>query len=103
VLRARFGLLPNAWNGALGEEQRTDGVAFVVEWTSAPDGGGTTATSRELWRQVLRPQERALDRGVQSLELDLPQGPGQLVLRTLNVSGLHQEFDWGFWSRVEVR
>jgi len=96
-LQARFGVLPNAWNGALGAGRTTDGLAFVVEWIEGE------APPRELARRVLDPVRSEADRGVQSLELELPAGPGELVLRTLNVSGANQDLDWGFWARVEVR
>lgn len=96
-LTAAFGMLPNAWNGSLPDGRRSDGVAIVVEWRTE------TGAVRELFRRELRAHERESDRGVQKLELTLPDEAGELVLRTHNVSGANQEYDLTFWSRVEVR
>lgn len=96
-LTGAFGMLPNAWNGSLENGRRSDGVAHVIEWR---DANGET---RELSRRELRAHEREGDRGVQKLELVLPSGPGELVLRTQNLSGANQAYDLSFWSRIEVR
>lgn len=96
-LRAAYGMLPNAWNGSLEGGRRSDGVAYVVDWRA------TDGATRELFRRELRAHEREADRGVQTLDVALPEAAGELVLRTQNLSGANREYDLSFWSRVEVR
>lgn len=101
VVRARFGVLPNAWKGAGPGEPHCDGLGFVVEL--ATNG----AEPRVLFERVLRPHEVPEDRGMQELEVALPEAPAGaervLLLRTRNVSGKNRDLDFGYWADVHVR
>jgi hypothetical protein len=100
-LRARYGMLPNAWKAGSTDDERTDGVRFQVE---ARFGPADAREARVLFERVLRPHERPEDRGLQTLELALPAEAGvELLLTMRNVSGARREYDWGFWSSVEAR
>lgn len=97
-LRARFGILPNAWKGGGPGEPHCNGLRFRVE--AVLPG----REPRVLFERELHPHEVAADRGTQSLEIDLPREPElQLVLRMENVSGTNRELDYGYWSDVRAR
>ncbi|MBK7875431.1 MAG: hypothetical protein IPJ77_06725 [Planctomycetes bacterium] len=97
-LTARFGLLPNAWKGAGPGEPHSDGLRFVVEAVTPGEA------PRVLFERTLRPHAEADDRGMQSLDVELPRAAKlELFLRTQNVSGEHREFDFGFWADVRAQ
>jgi hypothetical protein len=79
-----YGLLDGAWS--VGGE--TDGVRFVIVAEIAGE-------ERELWSRRLLPVTVAADRGVQRVELSVPDGATRLLLRT--EAGATSSWDWAFW------
>lgn len=88
-IEARFGIHPGAYDG-------TDGVEFEVV-VAAPSGARQT-----LYRRLLMPGALVGDRGEQSLVLETTSGiTGSVLFRTL--PGGSPNFDWAYWSKIEVR
>lgn len=83
-----YGFLPDAYR----EDPKTDGAEFAVVWSDGRE-------ERELFRRRLDPHNRAEDRGVQKITVDLPEsaGPVRLLLRT--IAGATKTKDWTYWSK----
>lgn len=96
-LDARFGMLPNTWNGNAPDGARTAGLRFRVEARTKD------APARVLFERELRPGTVAADRGAQTLHVALPREPElELVLRMEALSGAASELDVGWWSDVRA-
>lgn len=91
TLRCEFGLTDDAFT----REKATDGVTFVIDHQ---DDGGKTV---RLLERRLDPSRVPSDRGLQQVELQLPEGQrGLLFLRTL--PGPNNAFDWSVWRNVKI-
>ena len=89
----QFGIKPQAY-----EEGHTDGVQFVVEYR--PEGG----SSQTLFTRNLDPGNNVQDRGMQAMRVPLPAGGGgELFLRTTNLSGRNCDWDWSYWTGVQIK
>ncbi len=87
-----YGIVPGAYEK---EGDKTDGVEFAVTGTA----GGAT---REIFRRVLDPVNRAADRGTQHEIIPYQPRPGELLLFTTRpVNGYG--FDWAYWSKIDVK
>jgi hypothetical protein len=92
-VRAEFGIMPIAY-----ERGNSDGVQFVVEYQAAQ------GPSTVLFERDLDPAQRPADRGTQALTLPLPDAAcGHLLLRTTNLPGKTYDWDWSYWSGVQIR
>jgi hypothetical protein len=92
-LKAVFGIAPGAY-----EVGRTDGVQFAVEYL--PEHG----SRQVLFQRYLDPLAEVRDRGFQSLDVPIPpHASGTVVLRTYNLPGKHDGWDWSFWADVDLR
>ncbi|MCF3648410.1 ArnT family glycosyltransferase [Synoicihabitans lomoniglobus] len=76
------------------DQNNTDGVEFLILATMKD---GTTAT---IASNILDPVSRAEDRQTREFRVDLPPGTTELQFSTRRVGTYN--FDWAYWSRVEV-
>ncbi len=90
-LRGNFGFISRAYEDANG----TDGAEFIIEWIDA------TERPRTLFRRLLRPRDVPEDRGEQEFKIDLPIGPGRLLMRTTAGPADNIAFDWTYWTDVK--
>ncbi|MBI5362612.1 MAG: hypothetical protein HZA53_05495 [Planctomycetes bacterium] len=97
-LHARFGMLPNTWNGSAPDGARTAGLRVRVE------ANAKGAPTRVLFERELRPATVAADRGAQTLQVALPrEAELELVLRMQALSGAAGELDVGWWGDVRAQ
>jgi hypothetical protein len=97
-LSAQFAVLPWCWAKETVPEQRTHGVLFRV--TLEHHG----KEPRVLWERRLDPERVEEDRGLQSVELELPDTDGgEIVLSVLAGSQERSTSDWGMWGAIEFR
>ena len=73
----------------------TDGAEFIIEWIDATD------RTRTLFKRFLRPRDVPEDRGEQAFKIDLPIGPGRLLMRTTAGPSNNIAFDWTYWTDVK--
>ncbi|MEO6003595.1 MAG: hypothetical protein ABIZ04_05625 [Opitutus sp.] len=90
-LRGNFGFVSRAYE----EGNATDGAEFIVEWIDA------TEKTRTLFKRFLRPRDVPEDRGEQAFKIDLPIGPGRLLMRTTAGPANNIAFDWTYWTDVK--
>jgi 4-amino-4-deoxy-L-arabinose transferase-like glycosyltransferase len=90
-LRLGYGLAPGAYEKPL---DHTDGVEFIVQYQPP------TGLPRMLHRRLLKPAENPADRGLQSVELDLPppETGGSLVIITHPGPAYNTAYDWSYWT-----
>jgi hypothetical protein len=89
----QYGIVPKAY-----EDGSTDGVDFVVEYV--PAKGSPTV----LFEKCLDPKNKPEDRGMHRLEVALPaSSEGCVVLRTRNLPGKNTDWDWSYWTGVEIK
>jgi len=93
-LRGGFGVRPAAY--APDNRGPTDGAEFIVRWRAA--GGGEEV----LFRRLLNPRQEAGDRGIQSLRVALPGGPGRLALQITPGPTGNPASDWTFWTDLTL-
>lgn len=92
-ITGRFGIVRYAY-----ETGKTDGVLFVVEYV--PEVG----PAQVLFQRHLDPVACAEDRGMQTLDVRLPEGVrGTVVLKTTNLPGKNTDWDWAYWSGIEIK
>jgi hypothetical protein len=94
ALRGGFGIRPAAY--APENRGPTDGAEFIVRWRDA------AGQEQILFRRLLRPRDEAGDRGVQSLRVALPPGPGRLSLRISPGPTDNAASDWTFWTDLTL-
>jgi hypothetical protein len=90
-LQGNFGFISRAYE----EGNGTDGAEFIVEWIDATD------RVRTLFRRHLKPRDVPEDRGEQAFKIDLPIGPGRLLMRTTAGPADNIAFDWTYWANVK--
>jgi hypothetical protein len=90
-LRGKFGFIGRAYE----EENATDGAEFIVEWIDAKE------QTRTLFKRYLKPRDVPADRGEQTFKIDLPIGPGRLLMRTTAGPANNIAFDWTYWTDVK--
>ena len=94
VVRAHFGIMPNAYRGS----NKTDGVEFTIEWL-APDG-----QTHKLYDRYLNPLQIEVDRGEQTLLVEAPHvNGGRLIFRTLPGPAGSPDSDWSYWTDIDIR
>jgi hypothetical protein len=93
-IKGLFGIAPPAYLGT----KPTDGVEFVVEWVSA------AGERSVLWRRFLDPANVPADRGMHELRLELPDfAPGaSLELKTTDLPGHKNDWDWSYWTDLRL-
>jgi hypothetical protein len=94
-ITAGFGIHEGAYANPAG---RTDGVQFAV--VLADD----RKHERVLFSRLLDPVNNLADRGMQSLEIALPQPPpgGEILFRTLPGPNNNNSFDWAYWNGIDL-
>jgi hypothetical protein len=93
-LRGQFAIAPGAYEG----REKTDGVSFAVEFVPA------VGVRKTLLLRHLDPALNAADRGLQSFSVELPPSSGgRLLLRTFNLPGGTDSFDWSYWQGIELK
>jgi hypothetical protein len=94
-ITARYGILDAAYANPAG---RTDGMEFAVVIVDAGK------RERILYTRLLDPANKPVDRGMQSLEITLPQPPpsGEILFRTLPGPNNNNSYDWGYWAEIEI-
>lgn len=90
-LSGNFGFISRAYE----EGNATDGAEFIIEWIDATD------RTRTLFKRFLRPRDVPEDRGEQAFKIDLPIGPGRLLMRTTAGPSNNIAFDWTYWTDVK--
>lgn len=92
-LRADFGILASAYEG----EPCTDGVDFEIRISDGADG------SSVIWQRRLDPVANPADRGLQSVDLELPPAlGGELWFTTGNGPAQHGSCDFSYWRDVRM-
>lgn len=94
-ITAGFGIHEGAYANPAG---RTDGVQFAV--VLADD----RKHERVLFSRLLDPVNNLADRGMQSLEIAMPQPPpgGEILFRTLPGPNNNNSFDWAYWNGIDL-
>lgn len=92
-LTAEYGIMRAAYN----QKNQTEGVVFVVETEDAQ------GVRREIFRRHLAPLGRELDRGDQTMSLEIPALPGgRLILRTAAPPSGSLNAAWSYWRDLQV-
>ena len=91
-ISGRYGFVSRAYS----EGNATDGAEFIIEWIDSSDRKET------LFHRHLRPNTIVEDRGEQAFKIELPPGPGRLVMRTTAGPANSIAFDWTYWTDVKL-
>ncbi len=86
-----FGLFEGAYTG----NGDTDGVDFSIAWR--PDAASAPTV---LWQRGLAPKTEPGDRGAQPFAVTVPEGAGELILRTQPGNRGNLAYDWAYWTEV---
>jgi hypothetical protein len=90
------------WNYGINAEayerdgDRTDGVEFVIT------GEQPSGAHRQIFSRVLDPVNEPADRGTQHEIIAYQPLPGE-VLQFSTRPNVNTNFDWAYWSRIEVK
>jgi hypothetical protein len=88
-----FGFFDAAWSK---DGDKTNGIVFVVTAERGDE------KPREIFRRLLDPASNPADRGLQRESIPYTPEPGE-ILRFASLANGSQAYDWGFWSRIEVK
>lgn len=92
-MRLAFGMIADSY-----ARYSSDGAEIIVELAASG------APVRELWRRPLMPRERPEDRLRLQATIPLPSGvTGRVILRTHPGSKQNIDYDWVYFSEIDLR
>jgi hypothetical protein len=61
-------------------------------------------TEKPIFRRFLNPESVAGDRGIQSLDIPVPnEAADEIVFRTLPGPSNNASYDWSYWGRIKIQ